>query len=51
VYLTHATLPTEADGSARAAAQRFVLRMAIGGSFTQERHVRLAWSLIRGALP
>lgn len=51
VYLTHATLPTEADGSARSAAQRFVLRMAIGGSFTQERHVRLAWSLIRGALP
>jgi aromatic-L-amino-acid decarboxylase len=50
VYLTHATLPTDGEGSAREPGHRFVLRMAIGGSFTQERHVRLAWSIIREAL-
>jgi aromatic-L-amino-acid decarboxylase len=36
-YLTHTTL-----------AGRHVLRMAIGGSQTQEQHVRAAWDLIRG---
>ncbi|HYT04064.1 MAG TPA: hypothetical protein VEM13_04205 [Gemmatimonadales bacterium] len=36
LYLTHARL----DG-------RLVLRLAIGGTFTERRHVAAAWQLIR----
>lgn len=41
LYLTHTTLPTPGGAS------RIVLRMAIGATTTQERHVRAAWDLIR----
>ncbi|MFN0011761.1 MAG: pyridoxal-dependent decarboxylase [Phycisphaerales bacterium] len=50
IALSHAMLPPAA-GSAH---PRYVLRMAIGGTFTQEQHVREAWSLIQAtaaALP
>jgi aromatic-L-amino-acid decarboxylase len=40
-YLTHTTLPL--PGEPRAV----ILRMAIGGTMTQERHVRQTWELIR----
>jgi aromatic-L-amino-acid decarboxylase len=38
-FLTHTTLP-------RAGQRSFVLRMAIGGTLTEERHVRETWELI-----
>jgi aromatic-L-amino-acid decarboxylase len=40
-YLSHTTL-RGSDGN-----DRFILRMAIGASATEERHVRAAWELIR----
>ncbi|MBC7835024.1 MAG: aspartate aminotransferase family protein [Phycisphaerales bacterium] len=40
VYLTHTVLPTSAG-------PRYTIRMCIGGTFTQERHVREAWTLIQ----
>jgi len=40
-YLTHTTVPV-------AGVRQFVLRMAVGATRTQERHVREAWELIRG---
>jgi aromatic-L-amino-acid decarboxylase len=43
IYLTHTALRGP-DGS-----DRVVLRMAIGATATQERHVRAAWDLIRAA--
>jgi len=43
-FLSHTVLPIGGGDS----PQRFVLRMAIGGARTQERHVRAAWSLISG---
>lgn len=42
VFLTHAVLPPAA-GSPHA---RYVIRMAIGGVFTREEHVRAAWELV-----
>ena len=43
LYLTHTSLP-DVHG-----VSRIVLRMAIGSTATQERHVRAAWDLIRQA--
>ncbi|MFG0284531.1 MAG: pyridoxal-dependent decarboxylase [Phycisphaerales bacterium JB039] len=40
VLLTHTTLP-------RGDRRDYTLRMAIGGTLTQERHVREAWEVIR----
>ncbi len=41
-YISHTTLPLPApDGS-----ESYVLRMAIGATMTEERHVRAAWDLI-----
>jgi aromatic-L-amino-acid decarboxylase len=45
-YLTHTVLPPVATGGP-ASAPRYVLRMAIGATLTEERHVREAWELIR----
>jgi len=45
VYLSHTMLPGP-DGK-----DRYVLRMAIGASATEERHVRTAWEVIRGSVP
>lgn len=42
-FLSHTMLPSAES----AASSRFVLRMAIGGSFTREPHVREAWRLIQ----
>ena len=42
--LTHTTLPRGGSGGRR----EFTLRMAIGGTLTEERHVRETWELIRG---
>jgi aromatic-L-amino-acid decarboxylase len=42
VFLTHATLP-----KAHRHGGRVFLRMAIGGTWTREEHVRAAWDLIR----
>lgn len=47
VFLSHATLPVSGQGG-KAAAPIYVLRMAIGGTFTREEHVREAWGVIRG---
>lgn len=44
VYLSHTVLPDEAG------KDRYVLRMAIGASTTEERHVRAAWDLIRASV-
>jgi aromatic-L-amino-acid/L-tryptophan decarboxylase len=44
-YLSHTMLPE--GGTASDGPGRFVIRMAIGGTFTQERHVREAWRLIQ----
>jgi aromatic-L-amino-acid decarboxylase len=41
VFLTHTVLPGVAGAPAR-----FVLRLAIGGARTEERHVRGAWDLL-----
>jgi aromatic-L-amino-acid decarboxylase len=41
IFLTHTVLPSS-DGH-----DRVVLRMAIGATHTEERHVRAAWDLIR----
>lgn len=46
-FLSHTTLPC-ADSLN---SSRFVLRMAIGGSFTREPHVREAWRLIQSLVP
>lgn len=40
IYLTHTSLNTPAG-------PRFTLRMAVGSTTTQERHIRAAWDLIR----
>lgn len=45
VYLTHTTLPDQAS------RPRHTLRMAIGSTLTEERHVRAAWELIRASVP
>ena len=39
--LTHTTLP-------RGGRRDFMLRIAIGGTLTEERHVRETWELIQG---
>lgn len=44
VYLSHTLLPGP-DGR-----DRYVLRMAIGSSSTEERHVRAAWELIQKSI-
>ncbi len=44
--LSHTVLPVTAQGGP-ADQPVFVLRMAIGGTATQERHVRAAWDLVR----
>lgn len=41
-YLTHTVIPATSNHPAR-----FALRMAISGTFTQERHVRETWELIK----
>jgi aromatic-L-amino-acid/L-tryptophan decarboxylase len=46
LYLTHTVLPTF-GGSGEVQGRRLVLRMAIGATLTQERHVRAAWDQIR----
>ncbi len=46
VFLTHALLPP-LPGAAGSRPPRYVIRMAIGGTFTGESHVRDAWDLIR----
>lgn len=50
-YLTHTVLPgfDGSDGGEPVPA-RYVLRMALGGAKTQERHVREAWTLIGTAV-
>ena len=45
VFLTHTVLPG-VDG----APARYVLRLAIGATRTEERHVRAAWELLSGAV-
>lgn len=45
MFLTHAVLPP-ATGAVH---PRYVIRMAIGGVFTHEEHVRAAWERIRHA--
>ncbi len=45
LFLTHTVLPG-VDG----APPRYVLRLAIGATRTEERHVRAAWELLRGAV-
>lgn len=45
VYLTHTALPCPGG------KDRVVLRMAIGSTTTEERHVRAAWELIRALAP
>jgi aromatic-L-amino-acid decarboxylase len=42
-YLSHTVVPVPNPGGPKS----FVLRMAIGASSTQERHVRAAWDLVR----
>jgi aromatic-L-amino-acid decarboxylase len=42
-YLTHTVIPFVTPGDA---SVRTVLRMSIGSTFTQERHVREAWAEI-----
>ena len=52
IYLTHTVLPKVAearDGRRHPLAGRLILRMAIGATATQERHVRDAWDHIRAA--
>lgn len=44
VFLTHTVLPA-VDGR----PPRYVLRMAIGGTYTEERHVRAAWDALATA--
>jgi aromatic-L-amino-acid/L-tryptophan decarboxylase len=44
--LTHTTLPRGGSG-ARGGRRDFTLRMAIGGTLTEERHVRETWELIQ----
>ncbi len=44
-YLTHTTIPA-VDGE----PAHLVIRMAISGTLTQERHVRETWSLIAGSV-
>jgi aromatic-L-amino-acid decarboxylase len=44
LFLTHTVLPT-VDGR----PARYVLRMAIGGTYTEERHVRAAWDALSAA--
>lgn len=44
--LSHTVLPLDAAGEGPARSG-FVLRMAIGGTATRERHVRSAWELLR----
>ena len=44
VYLSHTMLP------APDAKERYILRMAIGSSTTEERHIRAAWDLIRASV-
>jgi aromatic-L-amino-acid decarboxylase len=41
LFLTHTVLPA-VDGQ----PPRYVLRLAIGGTYTQERHVRAAWEAL-----
>ncbi len=45
VFLTHTVLPG-VDG----APARYVLRLAIGATRTEERHVRAAWELLSGTV-
>jgi aromatic-L-amino-acid decarboxylase len=45
LYLTHTVLPATKGRS----APTFTLRLAIGATRTQERHVRAAWEAIRAA--
>ncbi len=42
-YLTHTVLPPQVEGQSGAVA----LRLAVSGAFTQERHVREVWDLVR----
>lgn len=42
-YLTHTVLPPRVEGQPGVVA----LRVAVSGAFTQERHVRALWDLIR----
>ncbi|MGD9689761.1 MAG: pyridoxal-dependent decarboxylase [Phycisphaerales bacterium] len=48
VFLSHAVLPVSA-GTPGAPADRFVIRMAVGGRFTGEAHVRAAWQHLGAA--
>ncbi len=41
MFLSHTVLP-----AVEGAPARYVLRMAIGASTTEERHVRAAWELL-----
>ncbi|MBZ4416302.1 pyridoxal-dependent decarboxylase [Myxococcus sp. RHSTA-1-4] len=45
LFLTHTVLPA-VDGR----PPRYVLRMAIGGTYTEERHVRAAWEALSAAV-
>ncbi len=51
VFLSHTILPDPDSPSHTPASSRFVLRMAIGGTFTQEPHIREAWRLIQSLAP
>lgn len=44
MLLTHTVVPVRGE-------KRYILRMAMGGARTEERHVREAWAFIAGAAP